>query len=80
MTKLKRYKLKTHKSTAKRFKLTGSGMLMRTKIGKGHLRRNTSKRTKALFSKMLPVQGKSYIKRIKRLAPYMARFKANPPG
>jgi large subunit ribosomal protein L35 len=76
MTKLKRYKLKTHKSTAKRFKLTGSGMLMRTKIGKGHLRRNTSKRTKALFSKMLPVQGKSYIKRIKRLAPYMARFKS----
>ena len=48
-----KYKLKTHRATAKRFKVTGSGKLVRTKIGKGHLRRNTSKRTKALFSKMV---------------------------
>ncbi|HRA20636.1 MAG TPA: 50S ribosomal protein L35, partial [Anaerolineae bacterium] len=32
-------KMKTHKSTAKRFKVTGTGKLMRTKIGKSHLRR-----------------------------------------
>jgi large subunit ribosomal protein L35 len=68
------YKLKTHKATAKRFRVTGSGMVVRTKKGKSHLRRRTSDRTKALFSEMLPVQGKSYIKRVKRLAPYMKRF------
>ena len=73
-------KLKTHKATSKRFKKTGTGKLMRTHIGKSHLRRRTSSRTKALLSEMLPVQGKSYIKRIKRLAPYMRKYKANPPA
>lgn len=67
----KKYKLKTHKATAKRFRLTGSGKLVRTKGGKSHLRRRTSKRTKLLFSKMIPVEGSGYIKRIKRLAPSM---------
>ena len=75
-----KYKLKTHKATAKRFKVTGSGKLMRTKIGKGHLRRNTSKRTKALFKETIPVQGTKIQKRIRRLAPYLGRYKANPPG
>ena len=75
-----KYKLKTHKATAKRFKVTGSGKLMRTKIGKGHLRRNTSKRTKALFKETIPVQGTKIQKRIRRLAPYLRRYKANPPG
>lgn len=73
-TKTTKYKLKTHKATAKRFRVTGSGMLVRTKKGKSHLRRRTPKRTKALFSEMLPVKGKKLIKRIKRLAPYMQRF------
>ena len=66
-----KYKLKTHKATSKRFRLTGSGKLVRTKGGKSHLRRRTSKRTKVLLSEMLPVQGRSFIKRIKRLAPNM---------
>ncbi len=66
-------KLKTHKATSKRFRVTGSGMVVRTKIGKGHLRRRTSKRTKALLPEMLPVQGKGIIKRVKRLAPNMGR-------
>jgi large subunit ribosomal protein L35 len=74
-----RFKLKTHKATAKRFRLTGTGKVVRTKIGKGHLRRNTPKRTKRLFSEMVPVKGRSYIKRVKRLAPYMNKYKANPP-
>ncbi len=64
-------KLKTHKATSKRFRLTGTGQLMRTKGGKSHLRRRTSKRTKRLFTEMIPVQGKGYIKRIRRLAPNM---------
>ncbi len=73
-------KLKTHKATAKRFRLTGSGILVRTKKGKGHLRRRTSKRTKALLTEMIPVKGKSIIRRVKRLAPYMKKYKANPPA
>jgi large subunit ribosomal protein L35 len=66
-----KFKLKTHKATSKRFRLTGSGKLVRTKGGKSHMRRRTSKRTKVLLSEMLPVQGRSFVKRIKRLAPNM---------
>jgi large subunit ribosomal protein L35 len=65
-------KMKTHKATSKRFRLTGSGTVVRTKGGKSHLRRRRSERTKALFSEMLPVKGKAIIQRVKRLAPYMA--------
>jgi large subunit ribosomal protein L35 len=68
-----KYKIKTHKATSKRFRLTGSGMLVRTKIGKGHFRRRTSKRTKALFAEMIPVKGRGIIKRVKRLTPYMGK-------
>jgi large subunit ribosomal protein L35 len=64
-------KLKTHKATSKRFRLTGSGLLVRTKGGKSHLRRRTSKRTKALFTEMVVVEGKKTILRVKRLAPNM---------
>ena len=53
---------------------------MRTKIGKGHLRRNTSKRTKAAFSKMLEVESPALKKRVRRLAPYLRRYKYNPPS
>ena len=66
-----KYKMKTHKATAKRFRLTGSGMLVRTKGGKSHLRRRTSKRTKRLFDEMIPVKGRGIVKRVKRLAPYI---------
>ena len=41
-----KFKLKTHKATSKRFRLTGGGKLMRTKGGKSHLRRNRSRRTR----------------------------------
>ena len=66
-----KFKLKTHKATSKRFRLTGSGVLMRTKGGKSHLRRRTSKRTKALFTEMIPVNADKIIQRVKRLNPNM---------
>jgi large subunit ribosomal protein L35 len=69
--KVKKYKLKTHKATSKRFSVTGSGIVVRTKGGKAHLRRKSSHRVKALFGDMVAVNGKSYIKRIRRLAPHM---------
>ena len=68
-----KYKLKTHKATSKRFRLTGSGKLMRTKGSKSHLRRRTSKRTKALYMEMVPVNGRGIIKRVRRLAPNMKK-------
>lgn len=68
-----KYKLKTHKATSKRFRTTGTGMVVRTKIGKGHLRRNTSKRTKALLSETIAVKSSGLVKHIKRLAPYMSK-------
>ena len=68
-------KIKTHKATAKRFKLTGSGKLMRTKGEKRHLRRNRSKRAKSTPWRMLEVETKGEIKRVSRLAPYLAKFK-----
>jgi large subunit ribosomal protein L35 len=78
--KNKKYKLKTHKATAKRFRTTGSGKIVRTKGPKSHLRRNKSKRTRTLFSGNVEVTNPAEKRRIKRLAPYMKKYKANPPG
>lgn len=64
-------KIKTHKATAKRFRYTGGGKLMRTKIGKSHLRRRKSYRVKVLFDQMLEVKGSATRKRVRRLAPYL---------
>jgi large subunit ribosomal protein L35 len=68
-----KYKLKTHKATSKRFRVTGTGIVVRTKGGKSHLRRRTSKRTKQLFSEMVPVKGRGIIQRVHRLAPYLKK-------
>jgi len=66
-------KLKTHKATAKRFKLTGSGKLVRTKGEKRHLRRNRSKRAKRTPWRMIEVDTQGEVKRVMRLAPYMQK-------
>jgi large subunit ribosomal protein L35 len=76
----KKFKLKTHKATAKRFRVTGTGILVRTKGGKSHLRRRTPKRTKRLFTKMLAVSNSFERRRVFRLAPYLKKHKANPPA
>ncbi len=78
--KQKKYKLKTYKAAAKRFRVTGTGKIVRTKGGKSHLRRRKAARTKRQFSRMLVVTSKGDRKRIKRLAPYMKKYKANPPA
>jgi large subunit ribosomal protein L35 len=59
-------KLKTHKATAKRFKITGRGKLRRRKQMRSHLRRRKSKRVKRQFRKDLKVDS-SDVKRIERL-------------
>jgi large subunit ribosomal protein L35 len=68
--------MKTHKATAKRFKLTGSGKLVRTKGEKRHLRRRRSKRSKRNAWKMTEVTTSGEIKRVKRLAPYLKKAKS----
>jgi large subunit ribosomal protein L35 len=63
-------KLKTHKATSRRFKLSGSGKLLRTRCGKSHLRRNRSKRAAREYDEMLPIAAAD-VKRIKKLLPYI---------
>ena len=69
-----KYKIKTHKATSKRFRLTGSGKLVRTKGGKSHFRRRTSDRTKRLLDEMIPVKGRGIVKTVRRLAPYLDKL------
>lgn len=64
-------KIKTHKSTAKRFRRTGTGKLVRMYQGRGHLRRNKSPRTLARYRKVEIVDAPAAEKRITRLAPYL---------
>ena len=66
-------KLKTHKSTSKRFRISkgGKGKLMRTRQGKSHFRRNKSSRVKNMFDKMHEVTTPGTKRRIRRLAPYL---------
>ena len=73
-----KYKLKTHKATAKRFRMTGSGKIVRTKGGKSHFRRRRSARAKHMYDKTIVVTSSGDIKRIKRLAPYLRKYKVNP--
>lgn len=62
-------KLKTHKATARRFRVSGSGKLMRTRQGKSHLRRNKSARAKRDYDEMFVVS-KVDAPRIRKLIPY----------
>ncbi len=64
-------KIKTHKATAKRFRKTGKGKLMRTKIGKSHLRRKKNKRVLNMFDEMHEVSHSGTKKRVAKLAPYL---------
>ncbi len=62
-------KIKTHKATAKRFKVTARGKLMRTHIGKSHLRRRKNKRNKRTFDRRAEYTHFERAKKIKQLAP-----------
>lgn len=75
----KKYKLKTHKATAKRFHVTGTGKVVRTKGGKSHLRRRSAKRVKNQWDKKTEVTHTADAKKVKKLAPYLGKYKANPP-
>lgn len=62
-------KLKTHKGAKRRFHITGTGKILRTKGMKSHFRRRKSTRVKRQFDEMIPVH-KSDETRVGRLLPY----------
>jgi large subunit ribosomal protein L35 len=62
-------KLKTHKGASRRFRITGTGKIMRTKQGKSHLRRKKPHRVRALYDEMIPLH-KADEARIRRVLPY----------
>jgi len=65
-------KLKTHKGAKSRFRITGTGKLMRMKGGKSHLRRKKPQRVKGLYDEMIPVHPTNK-SNLKRLLPYSVK-------
>lgn len=63
-------KLRTHKTTAKRIRITGSGQLQQPTGSSQHLRHNKTKRVLAA-AKGYKLVAKSNIKRIAKLLPYL---------
>lgn len=63
-----KYKMKTNSSAKRRFKVTGTGKIMRVHGMKSHFRRRKAPRTKRAFDKMTEIAPADY-KRIRRLLP-----------
>ncbi len=63
---MKRYKQKTRKGVAKRFKITASGKVLRRSQNMRHLRRKKSKKAIRSYRVPIEVQGK-WAKKIKRM-------------
>ena len=61
-------KVKTHKTTAKRFRLTGTGKLVRMRGPHGHLKRNKTKRTKRALKTPVTVKVRKFERKMKQLS------------
>lgn len=62
-------KLKTHKGAKRRFKITGTGKIMRTKGMKSHFRRRKSARVSRALDRMFPLDA-SLEPKVQRMLPY----------
>ncbi len=62
-------KMKTHKATKKRYKVTGTGKVLRMKVRRSHLRRKKPKRVRRMYDRYLTVTHKGTERRVKRSAP-----------
>jgi large subunit ribosomal protein L35 len=62
-------KLKTHKGAKKRFRITPTGKILRTKGMKSHNRRKKSPRVKRQFDRMLELDNANK-GQVQRLLPY----------
>ena len=67
-----KYKLKTHKGTAKRFHITATGKILRIKAHKSHLRRKKPGRVRRLYDEKISMSPTD-VKRVKRLLPHGAK-------
>jgi large subunit ribosomal protein L35 len=63
---MKKIKQKTRKGVAKRFKVTGTGKVLRRVQNMRHLRRRKSKKAKRNYNVMVQVVGK-WARKIKRM-------------
>lgn len=63
-------KLKTHSGTKKRFKVTGTGKIIRKKAGKRHLLTHKSMNKKRRLSSDIEVNSVD-LKKVRRLIPYL---------
>jgi large subunit ribosomal protein L35 len=63
--------MKTHKGAKKRFRITSTGKILRTKGMKSHNRRKKAPRVKRQFDRMLPLDGANK-RQVERLLPYGA--------
>nr|WP_298980847.1 50S ribosomal protein L35 [uncultured Caldilinea sp.] len=61
-------KMKTHKGTAKRFRLTKNGKVMRMLAGRSHLRRRKSASKNRAFRHAVPSDVKYIVKQVKTMA------------
>ena len=69
MGKLKKYKMKTHSGAKARFWITGSGKIMRRKIGANNFRRKKRGETLRQMDGKLEVSP-HIVKRLKKMLPY----------
>lgn len=62
-------KLKTHKGAKRRFRITGTGKIVRMKGHKSHLRRKKPARVRRLYAKKLQISPAD-VRLLKRVLPY----------
>ncbi len=58
-------KMKTHKGARKRFHVTGTGLVVRTRGPKSHFRRKKPKRLKRLFGQKVALDSAAFSRQIK---------------
>ena len=63
-------KMKTSRAAAKRFKVSGSGKLVRSKAYKSHILTKKSQKRKRNLRKQIEVD-KTNVKKMKKILPYM---------
>lgn len=69
MSKPPSKKMKTHKGAKRRFKVTATGKIMRTKGMKSHNRRKKAPRVKRQFDRMLEIDSTNK-QQVARMLPY----------
>ncbi len=63
-------KLKTNKTAARRFSVSGTGKIMHSRVGKSHLRRKKPARVKRQYDGKVPLNPANQ-GRISKLVPYL---------